>query len=476
LTRFQRTAVLVAPALPVALAGAALAVLAAGASSPLMPIGLARRAEPDPGVSVDGVVLGAGFVAVAIAVVALAALSAFRESRYTPDVAAAWDSPRARSRVAAAVAGLHPAAATGVRMALERGRGRTSVPARPALAGAALGTVGVVAALVFGASLDRLVTTPPMYGWRWHVATGGPQLEVEQLLADSAVSEVSDAFFHPVLLEGEPVAGVGFEPVKGSLFLTVVEGREPRGPLEVVLGAETLERVDRGIGDTVEAQSPSGPRTLRIVGRAVFPIVSDPAVLADGAAFTGKGLAAFDLPNDTEGYHQLLVRFAAGVDRVAAERRMADLAGEDPVHPRLPPEIDKLTQVDRLPFVLAAFLALLAAVAVGHAVVSAVNRRRRDLALLKTLGFVRGQVAATVACQASTLAVAGLAVGIPLGIVAGRWAWAVVAGGLGVATDAALPTPVLYVVPAVLLTTNAIAFLPGRNAARTAPAVVLRAE
>jgi hypothetical protein len=479
MTRRERVAVLVAPALPVALAGAALAVAAAVAASPLMPIGLARRAEPDPGVSVDGLVVGTGSAAVVVVVVALAALSSWRASRLTADVATPRESLRGRPRVAAAVgaAGLHPAVATGIRMALEPGRGRTAVPVRPALVGAALGILGVVATLVFSASLDRLVTTPRMYGWTWDVATGGPELEVEDVVADRAVSDVADAFLHSVLLDGEPVSGVGFEPVKGSLFLTVVEGREPRGPDEVVLGAETLDHFDRDIGDTVEAESPSGPRTLRIVGRAVFPIVSDPAVVADGAGFTGEGIAAFDDPDDQEGYHQILVRFAPGVDEAAAERRLARLAGESLTRPQLPPEIERLTQVDRLPFVLAAFLALLAALAVGHALVSAVDRRRRDLALLKTLGFVRGQVSATVACQASTLAVAGLVVGIPLGIVAGRWAWALVAGGLGVATDAAMPTLVLLaVIPAVLLIANAVAFLPGRVAARTRPAVVLRAE
>jgi ABC-type lipoprotein release transport system permease subunit len=114
---------------------------------------------------------------------------------------------------------------------------------------------------------------------------------------------------------------------------------------------------------------------------------------------------------------------------------------------------------------------------VGHALVSAVNRRRRDLALLKTLGFVRGQVSATVAWQASSLAIVGLAVGIPLGLIVGRWAWVLVADGLGVATDAALPTvALLLAIPVALFVANLVAFVPGRLAARTRPAVVLRAE
>jgi ABC-type antimicrobial peptide transport system permease subunit len=82
-----------------------------------------------------------------------------------------------------------------------------------------------------------------------------------------------------------------------------------------------------------------------------------------------------------------------------------------------------------------------------------------------------------VAWQAVTVSVVALAVGIPLGIAAGRWSWRWVA-------DA---TPLLYVpplaavvvlvsVPAALVLANLMAALPARQAARLRPADVLRAE
>jgi ABC-type lipoprotein release transport system permease subunit len=57
-----------------------------------------------------------------------------------------------------------------------------------------------------------------------------------------------------------------------------------------------------------------------------------------------------------------------------------------------------------------------------HTLVTSV-RRRRDLAMLKTLGFVRGQVVAAMVWQATTFAVVALALGRPLGLAAGRWPW-----------------------------------------------------
>ncbi len=55
----------------------------------------------------------------------------------------------------------------GVRMAFEQGRGRTAVPVRSALVGTTVAVGAVVAALVFGASLISLVSTPHRYGQDW---------------------------------------------------------------------------------------------------------------------------------------------------------------------------------------------------------------------------------------------------------------------------------------------------------------------
>jgi ABC-type lipoprotein release transport system permease subunit len=126
---------------------------------------------------------------------------------------------------------------------------------------------------------------------------------------------------------------------------------------------------------------------------------------------------------------------------------------------------------------LAALLAGLALLAAGNALVTGVRRRRHDLALLKTLGFNRSQVRATVAWQATTLATIGLVVGIPGGVIVGRIAWGLVADGLGVATTVAIPTLALLVtVLGALVLVNLIAYFPARSAARTRPAVALRTE
>jgi ABC-type lipoprotein release transport system permease subunit len=114
---------------------------------------------------------------------------------------------------------------------------------------------------------------------------------------------------------------------------------------------------------------------------------------------------------------------------------------------------------------------------VGFALVTTVRRRRRALAVLKTLGFARRQVRATVAWQATTVVAVGLLLGIPLGLVAGRVVWSMVADQLGVSNDPTWPVlGIALLVPSALLLVNVVAALPARRAAHTLPAVVLRSE
>jgi len=127
--------------------------------------------------------------------------------------------------------------------------------------------------------------------------------------------------------------------------------------------------------------------------------------------------------------------------------------------------------------VLAAVLIVFAVGTLAHVLLTGVRRRRRDLALLKTLGFTRSQVLGVVAWEASAFAVVALLVGLPLGVIAGRWAWGYFADAAGVPTGATVPlTPVLLAITVTLVLANLIAAWPGWTAARLHPAAVLRAE
>ena len=358
------------------------------------------------------------------------------------------------------------------------------MPVRSAIAGVAVAVVGVVAVLTFASSLDRLVASPEAWGWTWDAIVYGDNPDGEgpcgpidsAIAGDRRVAAVASVCGFNVELDGRTTAALGFASAPGHFErASVVEGREPRSRDEVAVGTATLEGLGKQIGDTVRAHGRDGPVPYRIVGTVALPVTGPPQPLADGAVFSGAGLRR--LPAGDQVNQFFVATFAPGIDSVAGARSLERQYGVSVEHARLPVEIDRLRQVDGLPAILGVFLGFLTVVAVAHALVTGVRRRRRELAILKTLGFRERQVRGTVGSQATTLAAAGVLVGVPIGIVVGRAAWKLVADDLGVASVVRVPgVAIVMVVLGTVLLANVVAVFPARRAARLRPAVVLRSE
>ena len=109
-----------------------------------------------PGISADWLVLGTGWAAAVLLVLAATAAIAWTALRAGPPALAR----RSPAVAAAARAGLPVPAIVGARFALEPGRGRAAVPVRPAIAGAVAGVLGVLAALTFSAGISDAVAQP----------------------------------------------------------------------------------------------------------------------------------------------------------------------------------------------------------------------------------------------------------------------------------------------------------------------------
>src|SRR5207244_93667 len=113
-------------------------------------------------------------------------------------------------------------------------------------------------------------------------------------------------------------------------------------------------------------------------------------------------------PPPGSAYFFVLVRFHSGTDVTADTARLRALLYRTGCPPRqcdqlgpLPPaDIASYQRVVATPILLSALLGVLAAARMVHVLVTSIRRRRRDVAVLKTLGFSRRQVAATIAWQA----------------------------------------------------------------------------
>jgi len=483
-------------------AGAALACGVAVAASPLMPIGPARTAEPDPGLSVDVPVLAVGFAATVILLLARVAWPAWRlaSARHAAGRDAAG-APGRRSQAAErlARAGAPVSAVTGLRLAFDPGQGRTAVPVRSALAGLVLSVAAVAAAVTFGANLLHLVHTPRLYGQTWDAEVdlgfGGftPQ-QFERLTAHvPGLSGWTYGVHGTVTIGNTVIPAIGLVPGRGPVASpTLLSGRLPHSAREIVLGTSVLRQIGKSIGQSVPvapAGSPAAPAA--IVGRAIFPYFGQGGYtttdLGEGAVVTPAAL----MPQSSaaaagSGYNFALLKFAPGprhaADIAAFGRAMARYCAtvQQPtcvITDQRPNGASNYARIDATPEVLAGVLAVLGLAVLAQFAMSSARRRRREFAILKTLGLLRRQLAAIAAWQVTALTALALLAGLPLGVAVGHWAWALFADEVGLSTDAITPvTVVLLMVPAAILAAIAVTLPAGRHSARLSPAAALRSE
>jgi hypothetical protein len=143
--------------------------------------------------------------------------------------------------------------------------------------------------------------------------------------------------------------------------------------------------------------------------------------------------------------------------------------------PITPTSLINFGEAVNFPLIFGAMLAIFGAATLAHLLVVSVARRRREIGLLKVLGFVNHQIASTVAWQATTMAVVGLIIGIPLGLVVGPAVWRTFANNLGTVPVSVVPIWLIgALVAGVLAVANLIALMPALVASRSRPGELLR--
>jgi hypothetical protein len=337
----------------------------------------------------------------------------------------------------------------------------------------------VTAAVIFSTSVERIVHSPELYGWNWGVKIGAPGLPdvggivTPALESDPAVTELAAGTVTQIELEGTRVDVLGMDVLDGDALPTIVEGRPPARPSEIVLGVRTMRDLGLEVGDVVRPRLGAQSALTHIVGQAVFHEFGDAGSLGTGALMTYEGLATL-LPAPQQNIFLVGVR---GGDR-SDEQRIADAL--EPLPHRFdgrPEDLDNLASVDGPIAALGLVVATLGVAVLAHSLVTSVRRRWHDLGVLRALGFGAAQLRTVVFSQGTTLALIALAVGIPAGIVGGRVAWAVLRDDLGVPAPAVVSGAMIAIVVATgLLVALLVAVLPAWLAARGTTASALRRE
>ncbi len=401
--------------------------------------------------------------------------------------------------------GLLPAAIEGIHWALGGGSARDAAPVRSAVLGAVLAVVVIVTSVTFGASLNALVSRPALYGWNWNYAllagfSGAEDLPAAQTAAlfdhDRDVEHWAGVYFERVQLDGVDVPALALAP-QSKIEPSPLTGHGLRSDNQVVLGAATLAKLHKHLGDTVMADTggptPRGSHrrdgdsahhrrrrgilelqmgTGAVVSPSLFPAAD---LNQQGSALPGPN-AVFVTTRPGVPPAKALASLEH-IDEVLSRPATQDAPASGVVSVLRPAEITDYRSVGSTASVLAGVLGAGALGALGLTLVASVRRRRHELALLKALGFTQAQLAGTVAWQASVSGAIGVVVGLPLGIALGRWLWTLFARGISAVPDPTVPVASMVLIAlGALVFANLAAAVPGRIAARTSTVILLRTE
>jgi hypothetical protein len=470
---------------PAILLGVAGSVASAIVMSALLPRGIARRAEPSPGVRADWTVLAIGAAAILGGTAALAATSGWAARRRAIDHPTRFGL----GRVAGAIG---PASGLGLRLAYSGSRRARA--SRAGIVAVTIAVAGVLAVTSVDRSAARLTSTPRLFGAGWDAAVGldaeqVPDQLIERLMAEPDVVAIG-SLLRPGDEEVDAVGPGGAAPVEpqalvaraGPIAPTLVAGRLAVGPGEVAIGATVVEQLGADIGDTIELDGYGATNVpFVVVGRVINAGTDE---LGNGFDVTEDGLRAITAgcPTDGEDLRCMIVTSGLGValrrgvdvDDAIANLRLID---DDFVATPTPSVVYNLRQIGVTPWYLAVFLAVLGVSGLAHALASGRRLGRHDVAVTRALGFSPRQTAATVCWHALVVAAPGAVAGVVIGLLTGRLVWRRVAEGAGALVETVLPAWAWVAAPAAaLLVAVGLAIRPAIRIARERPAGILRTE
>jgi putative ABC transport system permease protein len=104
-----------------------------------------------------------------------------------------------------------------------------------------------------------------------------------------------------------------------------------------------------------------------------------------------------------------------------------------------PAEVESLEALSVFPLWLAIGFVILVGIPVIHSLLISVRGRRRDLAVMSAIGATPTTLRWIGIVLGVTVVFAGIVVGVPLGIVIGRWSWSGLALSFGTVAEPVVP-------------------------------------
>lgn len=322
-------------------------------------------------------------------------------------------------------------------------------------------------------TIERLVSTPALIGEPFELAVEGDDpVAIEQIIKQDP--DVQGAFQRGTLAitpEGkdEEVTLAALGPGAEKVDWVIWKGRMFVAPGEAIVGKGFLDLMDADVGDTVELPVMGKTLTLKIVG--AYRAAEDGGRWAMTSVETARQQLDGDLKVD--GW---AIALKNGVDAQAAAERYRRVNTRVEVFDHA---ADGVSAVRTVLAGLGLMLLLVGLVSLVNTVSTGIRERRRDLGILKAVGFTPRQVVGSVLSGAALLTVVALVVGIPIGV----WVSSAISDsignslgwGPGLLEDAPLSW-LLAVAPIMAAAVALAALIPAALAARMRANEALRSE
>ncbi|MFC5720639.1 FtsX-like permease family protein [Streptomyces gamaensis] len=304
---------------------------------------------------------------------------------------------------------------------------------------------------------------------------GVERVVVDRSLPAQVITATSDS-------SGERPVGHGWSSAALAPY-RLTEGKEPAADDEVVLASGLAGHVKARVGDAVSVVTPEGRKQMRVAGIAAPPqgrslgeatvfFTDEAARRLSGDAGRADAVGVLARPGTAPG--ALAEQLRAALPDKSLKVGTGSAKGGDP---QAAARAASLSDVATLLAIMAVIAGFVSVFVVSGTFAFAIAQRRRELALLRTVGATPQQVRRMIMAESAALGVVASAVGCALGVAGGRFLASVLVG-FGMAPEGFAVEPSAAILVGSFFTGVVVAllgvFAASRRAAKVRPAESLR--
>ncbi|MFF4449871.1 ABC transporter permease [Streptomyces sp. NPDC001502] len=264
--------------------------------------------------------------------------------------------------------------------------------------------------------------------------------------------------------------------------MKITSGNAPRGPTEMMVDADTVEKHHLKLGDELRTITVTGDIRARITGIATFTVTNpgaavvyfdtataQQALLGSPGSFTHVNVTAKDGVSDEQLKRNVAAAVGADTYKLQTAKEAADANRKD---------VGSFLDVMKYVMLGFAGIAFLVGIfLIFNTFSMLVAQRTREIGLMRAIGADSGQILKSVVVEAFLLGVVGSLLGIGAGIGLAIGLMELMGSmGMHLSTDdltIAWTTPVIGIVLGVIVTVVS-AFVPARRAGKVSPMAALR--